>query len=361
MNQQSDTSVLRIVDAALNRANEGLRVVEDYLRMALDDGHLSRLAKQLRHDLAAAAQRVPHNHRAASRNTTGDVGTSITTTAEATRANAAQVVVASFARTQQALRSIEEFAKTFDPKLAAECEALRYRAYTLEKATCLSVRSRQVLSTANLYVLCDGDESDDVFAQQLRALGEGGARVVQLRNKHLSDRQLLARAAHMSQVARELGMLAIVNDRPDIAAAANADGVHLGQDDMSVAAARKAMGPDKLIGISTHHIGQARQATMDGADYLGAGPTFPSSTKQFDSFPGLSYLEEVAAEISLPTFAIGGIRAENIAEVLATGITRVAVAGAVTGASDPQRAAAELQALLDDASTSPAPSSTSAV
>ena len=109
----------------------------------------------------------------------------------------------------------------------------------------------------------------------------------------------------------QLGSLAIVNDRADVAAIVGADGVHLGQDDLSVKDARAIVGPRMLVGVSTHNIDQARTAVLDGANYLGAGPTFASRTKAFDDFAGLDYLREVAAEIRLPTFAIGGIGIEN--------------------------------------------------
>ena len=108
-----------------------------------------------------------------------------------------------------------------------------------------------------------------------------------------------------------------------------------------------------LIGVSTHNIDQARAAVLDGANYLGAGPTFPSRTKSFDDFAGLKYLTEVTAEISLPTFAIGGITAENLPQVLNAGITRVAVASAVTAAISPRDAATNLLSILNKPNTTP--------
>jgi thiamine-phosphate pyrophosphorylase len=125
-------------------------------------------------------------------------------------------------------------------------------------------------------------------------------------------------------------------------AAVDADGVHVGQEDLSVKDARAIVGTQMLIGVSTHNIDQARAAVLDGANYLGAGPTFPSNTKSFEAFAGLEYLREVAGEISLPTFAIGGIAADNVADVLATGIRRVAVSSAITAASDPATTAIQM-------------------
>ncbi|MCA9028859.1 MAG: thiamine phosphate synthase, partial [Planctomycetaceae bacterium] len=135
------------------------------------------------------------------------------------------------------------------------------------------------------------------------------------------------------------GALFIVNDRPDIAALSQADGVHLGHDDMTVREARQIIGAGALIGVSTHNIDQARQAVLVGADYLGVGPTFPSTTKQFTNFPGLTFIREVATEITRPWFAIGGITSENLPEVIDAGASRIAVSGAITSAGDASSAA----------------------
>jgi thiamine-phosphate pyrophosphorylase len=141
--------------------------------------------------------------------------------------------------------------------------------------------------------------------------------------------------------------LVVVNDRPDIAVLADADGVHLGQDDLRVKDARAIVGPRRLIGVSTHSIEQARAAVLDGANYLGVGPTFPSRTKSFDAFPGLDFVRQVAAEIRLPAFAIGGIEATNVGEVVAAGLRRVAVGSAVMGDAKPRAAVAALRERLD--------------
>ncbi len=138
----------------------------------------------------------------------------------------------------------------------------------------------------------------------------------------------------------------MINDRADVAAVVDADGIHLGQEDLPVKEARTIVGTRMLIGVSTHNIQQARAAVLDGANYLGAGPTFPSQTKLFESFAGLDYLRSVAAEIGLPTFAIGGITAKNLPDVIATGISRVAVGSAVTDAGEPASAARELLGML---------------
>ncbi len=338
--------VNRILDAAANRANEGLRVVEDYTRFVLDDAHLTKLLKELRHNFAEALAELPAVERHASRDTQEDVGTAISTSAENSRQDTWAVCQASLERTKQSLRSLEEFSKVDSSKLAATFEQLRYRLYTIEKALSKTTNSRSRLSGANLCVLVDGRDSIENFGQLCESLIAAGVGMIQLRDKELGDRQLAERGRLLVETTKHFEAsnpslqakgttVVIINDRPDIAAAIGADGVHLGQDDMSVKDARAIVGPRKLIGVSTHNIEQARVAALDGADYLGAGPTFPSTTKQFDEFPGLDFLSTVAQEVRLPTFAIGGIRPDNVAKVLETGIRYIAVSSAVSSAAKP--------------------------
>ena len=159
----------------------------------------------------------------------------------------------------------------------------------------------------------------------------------------------------LRRISRECDTLFIMNDRPDLAVLSAADGVHVGQDELSIQNVRRIVGPEMLIGVSTHTIEQARQAVLSGASYIGCGPTFPSGTKHFDSFPGLAFLREVAAEIGLPAFAIGGITRDNLKIVLQTGMQRVAVSGGVTQAADPAAAVRGIRRRLFDASSNSNP------
>ncbi len=340
--------VLRMFDAAANRASEGLRVAEDYLRFGLDDAHLTSLAKQLRHDLTTALSVVPEGERHRARNTLGDLGTAISTPTEQTRSSLQQLATANFKRAQQALRTLEETAKTFDPALSARLEQIRYRTYTLEKAALITISSLARLKDARLYVLVDGGSDAQQFAARIARLLAAGVHLIQLRDKRLTDRHLLERARLLRRLTKATPTLMIVNDRPDIAALSGADGVHLGQDELTVQDARAIVGPDALVGVSTHDMPQARQAVLQGADYLGVGPIFPSGTKTFAEFPGLEFARAVSAEICLPAFAIGGIHLGNLPELLATGIRRVAVSGAINGAADEQCAAEQLLRALGD-------------
>lgn len=335
-------AVYRILDANLNRCTEGLRVTEEHLRFVCEDAHLSSICKELRHDLASCMQAIPASALHAARDVSGDVGTHITTDSEERRGDIKSVVTANLKRVAQSLRSLEEYTKLLAPQLAAELEALRYRSYTLERSISLLYASQQRLDSAYLYVLIDGRESLDAFEQTATLLLHNDVDVLQLRDKRLSDRELLERAQTLRRLTRDAARLFVMNDRIDLALASGADGVHLGQDDLSVGMARRILGPDVLIGVSTHAIEQAREAVLDGANYIGCGPTFPSQTKSFEAFPGLDYLRQVAAEIALPAFAIGGIDCDNITDVCETGFSRVAASNTILSSPDPGKTATTL-------------------
>src|SRR4029077_5815297 len=150
--------------------------------------------------------------------------------------------------------------------------------------------------------------------------------------KHLTDADLLSRARILREITRDSSALYIMNDRPDLAVLSGADGVHVGQEELSVKEVRQIVGPHALIGVSTHNIEQARRAVLDGASYIGVGPTFPSDTKNFASFAGLDFVRAVAAEIALPAFAIGGITLENVPQVISAGLRHVALSSAIVNA-----------------------------
>tara|TARA_B100000959_G_scaffold278124_1_gene335890 strand:+ start:475 stop:1527 length:1053 start_codon:yes stop_codon:yes gene_type:complete len=345
-------SAYRLLDATANRAGEALRVIEDYARFILDDAHLTAEWKRLRHDLTTVLQPIPMSTRCAMRETECDVGASLSVPEERKRNNFGELARANISRLQQSLRSLEETAKLIDADLAAECESLRYRSYTVAAAMETTQDSRLRLESVHLCVLVDGCSSTDNFRSLVQSLIEAGVGAIQLRDKSANDRDLLARSRLLSELTADHRTLSLINDRADLAVLAGVDGVHVGQTDFPVRAVRRIVGADRLIGVSTHSIEQARQAVLDGANYLGVGPVFPSQTKSFESFPGPALLEQVAREISLPSFAIGGIDQQNAALVIESGFHRLAVASAVTAASDPAQAVAQLRELLEVSATS---------
>jgi thiamine-phosphate pyrophosphorylase len=188
-----------------------------------------------------------------------------------------------------------------------------------------------------LYVLIDGRDDERQFRDLVTALVGAGVQAIQLRDKRLDDRRLWERALLMRELTSQSEILFIVNDRPDLARLAQADGVHVGQEELPAAAARAICGG--LVGVSTHSLAQAKQAVADGADYIGVGPTFRTPTKRFSEFPGLELVRTVSQQISLPAFAIGGITLDNLHDVLAAGCRRVAVSSAIVETANPARVA----------------------
>lgn len=335
----------RVLDAAANRAREALRVLEDYSRFCLDDAFLSSRLKQLRHDLRDVLEQLPDELPQA-RETLRDVGTVVSTASEGQRRSLREVVLAAAKRLQEALRSLEEFGKLLGGDIGKRIEQLRYSSYTLERALLLGATARERLRDCTIQVLVTGSLCSAALDWTIGEAAAGGAHLIQLREKTLSDRELLERARNVRRWTQRAGLLFVVNDRPDLARLVEADGVHLGQDDMPVKEARRIVGPEMLIGVSTHNLDQVRQAVLDGASYLGVGPTFASTTKAFSELSGLEFVRQATAETTLPVFAIGGINAANLAQACAAGARRIAVSAAVCQADEPRQAVAALAAIL---------------
>lgn len=339
------TYLLRAIDAASNRASEGLRVAEDYARFVRNDAHLTSLLKRLRHAIADTLRSVPLDERLAARDTRGDVGTAIASPSAETRRES-DLPAANIHRAEEALRSLEEFGRLLDPPLGPAFERLRYELYTIEKALSVASSAHERLAGRELYVLLTTETCGLPAEEVIRGAAAGGAGVFQVREKSLSDRELLGHLRAVRRWTRETDTLLIVNDRPDLAVLCDADGVHVGQEELTVREARRIVGSDRLVGVSTHDVEQARAAVLDGADYLGVGPVFPSRTKAFEAYAGLEFVRAVADEIGLPWFAIGGIDAGNVAAVRDAGARRVAVSAAICASDDPRNAAATLRQAL---------------
>ncbi|MFM8708829.1 MAG: thiamine phosphate synthase [Planctomycetia bacterium] len=349
--------VWRAIDASANRAGEALRVIEDVVRFVLDDAQLTLLAKDLRHTLATLLAQGALPHRVALRDVTGDVGIGAEPPVSLCRSSPTDLIAANAARAAQALRSLAECAAVVAPEAAPGFEQLRYRLYTLERTALAAARSRDRLAQARLCVLVDGRADLASFDRLVTTLVEAGVRMLQIRDKTLATPALIERVEHAVAIARQRApaepALVIVNDRVDVAAAVGADGAHVGADDLPTPLVRRVLGPQPLVGRTAHSVPEARAAVADGADYLGIGPCYPSSTKSFGGFAPREFLRTVAGETSLPSFAIGGITLERLDDLAALGITRVAVASAGTGAPDPAAAAAAFIARLAELQVQP--------
>lgn len=204
---------------------------------------------------------------------------------------------------------------------------------------------RARLQRARLYFIADARPGGRPLADVLPAALRGGVDLFQLRMKDADDDAILAAAAVAREACAAAGALFVLNDRPELAAAAGADGVHVGQDDEPIERARALAGPDRLVGISTHSPEQI--AAAGPADYLGVGPLHVTPTKPGRPAVGLGLVEHAAVHAPRPWFAIGGVDAATAGAVLAAGATRIAVVRAIAEAGDPERAARELRTALD--------------
>jgi thiamine-phosphate pyrophosphorylase len=348
----------RILDANFNRCSEGLRVIEDWCRFVVNQPSLSKFAKDMRHHLHELSFTWPLVARLSARDVPADVGRTIKTLAEQQRPDDLSFLQANFYRVQQSLRVLEEVAKRLQFDTAPDLERLRYRAYELQQKVVLTTQAAtasdrssndtatdsgrdsfvekslsdrlQLLEHADLYVLTDACGSMAAYQRHVQALIEYGINVIQLRDKSLSDRDLWEYSFWTASFLANTRVLFIVNDRPDIAATVAADGVHVGQSELPVEITRRIVGPQRLIGVSTHNREQVIAAQQTSANYLGLGPVFPSKTKGFAEFAGLETLRRCVSALERPTFAIGGIDGSNVGQVYATGMTRIAVQAALT-------------------------------
>jgi thiamine-phosphate pyrophosphorylase len=334
------SALCRILDANLDRAREGVRIIEEWCRFGLEDAALSALCKDLRQQLA-------HWHTddlRAARDTPGDPGTALSHPQEERRSSVQQVLQANLCRVEEALRVLEEYGKVYRPDMGAACKQMRYQVYVLESKLAAGQRLQQ-LTQARLYLVTSPVE--DILTTVEAAL-QGGLRLVQYRDKDSDDETRLATAHRLCQLCHRYEALFVVNDRVDLALAVAADGVHLGQQDIPIALARQLLGAQRLIGRSTHCPDDLHRAIAEGADYIGVGPVYETPTKAGRAAAGLDYVRYAAAHSTVPWYAIGGIDSTNLSEVVAAGADRVAIVRAVMQAPQPTQVTQHLLTQLSD-------------
>ncbi len=339
----------RIIDANLNRSREALRTMEDISRFALGDSAATENLKSIRHSLGELDQHLPIDKgtRVAARNVESDVGTAISTPQEMARSGILEISIAAAARLQESLRSIEEQCKTLADggPSAKRAEALRYRAYVAEQQLLLMLGTRRARQWRLCIIVSEDVCTHLPWEKVVERAIAGGADCIQLREKRLTERDMLRRAKRLVEICRTHRATSIINDRPDLAVLAGADGVHIGQTDLHVRDVRKLVGFNLLIGISTSNIEIAREAAEAGADYMGVGPMFPSSTKPKDDLSGPEYLREYLADpitSRVPHLAISGINLASIPLLIAAGAKGIAVSSAVCKQESPEIAARQL-------------------
>jgi len=343
----TDPRVARLIDANLDRAREGLRVIEDWCRFGLDRQDLVVPLKDWRQQLG----QLHHDRYRQARSTATDSAAGLGHPAQDTRTDSVAIVKANASRVQEALRVIEEFARNGDAVLARTAAAVRYALYDHEVRileACGHSRRKQQLEDARLCLITDpgADDGCERLVQRVEAALQSGVSLVQYRRKHGSDGLRLQEAQQLAQLCHEHNALFIVNDRIDLALLVNADGVHLGQEDLPYREARRLLGSAKLIGRSTHKLAQLHEAQEQGADYVGVGPVFATATKADRQPAGLSWVKEACAAARIPWFAIGGITATTLPRVREAGAQRVAVVSAIMASEDPASASRQLLDLL---------------
>jgi len=343
--------ILRIIDASLNRIGEGLRVLEEYARFSLNDTALTQRLKNLRHRLVRLDPEL-RIQLIRGRDAAGDIGADMEVPGEAKARDAAGVIAANARRVQESLRVMEEMAR--DPGLALETNSYkqaRFELYTIEKGLLDRVLRRDKLQRlSGLYVIIDiaflkGRRLTDIVARVIR----GGATTIQLRAKELGVRDFLNSAIELKKICMEHNILFIVNDSLEVALASDADGLHVGQDDLPVAVARRLLPVDKILGVSARTLTEARKARAGGADYLGVGAIFPTATKDAAGVTGTKIIKEIKKTVELPLVAIGGINIDNVKEVIRAGADAAAIISAVMGAEDIEKATRQLADIIGGA------------
>ncbi len=334
----------RILDVNLNRANEALRVIEEIARFYLDNKELSKKLKYARHELNKNLN-AAYADLLSSRDTKNDIGANIQNPTNKT--SLINVYQANFKRLQQALRALAEFS-SINNIPNNSFEELRYQSYTMEKEMFEELQKKiktQRLQKAKLYLVTDRQKyaTHDEFLDKIASALEGGVDIVQLREKTAHADEILELAKKIKELCALYDALFIINDRVDIAQIVKADGVHLGQNDIDIHSARKLLGNEVIIGISTHCPEHAKTAEENGADYIGVGPVFETPTKPGRKSVGLEYVEWASKNVSIPWFAIGGINSDNIQEVVNAGAKRTAVVRAIINADSPAMVAADIK------------------
>ncbi len=333
--QPEDLRISQIIDANLDRAREGLRVLEDWARFGLGNEDFVIRLKNFR-------QILGQNHLEiykTSRNHIEDQCKGLSHPEQINRKSPSKIISSNSARVQEALRVIEEFSRQHNKKLSKIASEIRYDIYTLE-IELLNFNNRKsaelIISENNLLSITDHRENILEIVEKILL---GGVKIIQHRYKQANDREHLKEAIEINNLCKKYNSLFIVNDRVDIALASNADGVHLGQDDIDVITARKLLGSSKIIGVSANNSTDINQAIKDGCDYIGVGPVFPTLTKKNKKPLGVEKIKALTKDLNIPYFAIGGINKLNISSLKNNGISKVAIISGLLNSEDPKEEA----------------------
>ena len=343
--------MLRIVDANLDRIGEGLRLLEDVARFLLNDNNLTQQLKTMRHELLRGDWSF-HQQLIRSRDAESDVGTNIEAQGEEKQRKLPVTVMANARRVQESLRVLEELAKIPDAMLELNPDRFkqaRFALYSIEQNLLSKIQRRdKTKHVSGLYFILDcaalkGHSPVKVASQAI----QGGAKIIQFQDKISNKRELLTTAQQLKELCAEHNVLFILSDYPDVAQAADADGLHLVQDDLPIKVARKLLPIDKILGSSVGTVEEALAAESDGADYITVSAIYPSSAKEKETVVGLDRLREIRGAVTLPLVATGGISLDNAADVIAAGADSVAITGAEYEANNIEKTARKIAERFD--------------
>ena len=346
MSSSKVTPILRIIDANLNRLSEGLRFLEELARFQFNDTTFTQQLKNMRHDLIRGDLTF-NQQLIQARGAASDVGVDIEVPGEEKKRELPAMVIANARRVQQSIRVLEELAKLPDTplKLSAEkFQQARFELYTIEQNLMSKLqRQDKTKHIAGLYVIIDTQAlKGRTHLEVAKQIISGGAKIIQLRDKLLSKGELLPIAEQLRNLCAEKNVLFIMNDYLDVALAVDADGLHVGQNDLPIKIARQLLPIDKILGGSVTTVEQTIVLESEGADYIGVGAMYPTKYKETATVIGLERLHQIREVTSLPLVAIGGIEKNNAAEVMAAGANSIAVISAVLDAESPEEATRQL-------------------
>ena len=339
-----DLRVYQIMDANLDRAREGLRVLEDWARFGLGGNDFVAKIKNYRQILGKNHLEVYKQ----SRNYIEDKFKGLAHQEQNNRKKPEQIICSNAGRVQEALRVIEEFSRLHNPKLSKIASEIRYEIYTLEinlLSLSKSKKSEEILKENDLYVITD---QKDNLLEIIEEILIAGVRIIQHRFKTGTDKDHLQEAIQIKNLCKRYNSLFIVNDRIDIAMASNADGIHLGQDDLDLKTARKLLGYSKIIGISANNKVDISNALKEGCDYIGIGPVFDTATKNNKKPIGIEKIKTLTKDLNIPWFAIGGIKSNNISYLKSNGFKKVALVSQLMNSEDPREDAIMILKELSD-------------
>ena len=330
----TEKKIYRIIDANIDRAREGLRVIEDTLRFIFEKKELSEKLRHLRHEISnlPLVLNISSAKLFDSRESERDIGNR---RKENKRQNVQEIITSNFSRVEESIRVLEEYSRILNLKATDRIKKIRFDLYTLQKEIQLLLHRKELASKLGLYIITDEEIAKRPHEKIVSEAIKGGADTIQLRDKKGSTEKVYSEAKKIRSLISKDKILFIVNDRVDIALNTEADGVHLGKDDLPINVAREIIGYDKIIGISCDSVEEAIKAEKEGADYVALGPIFSTTTKKDIPAPlGTKIIREAKKGISIPVIAIGGLNEDNMNSVLEAGADSVAMISAILAYAD---------------------------